>query len=164
MKNLKKNLFGVLTALLLSTSSFAFEHKDIGSFKTLSNFNTVEEFEEYIRIYEQECLDNGYGGTGSIPCFVSYELWDKELNIYYEKLMSKLNPNEKELLKNSQRKWIESRDLTIKFNSKMLDKVYTEEGTMYLLVRAGDADENMSKVIKERALYLKNWYDRLNIK
>ena len=47
---------------------------------------------------------------------------------------------------------------------EITDKIYTEEGTMYLLVRAGDADENMSKVIKERALHLKNWYDRLNIK
>ena len=32
------------------------------------------------------------------------------------------------------------------------------------LIVVGDADENMSKVIKERALYLKNWYDELNNK
>ena len=161
---LKIFILAILGNLVLSSTSFAFEQKTVEELKKLSDFKTVDEFVNYQNNYTQECLDNGYGGTGSIPCFVSYELWDKELNIYYEKLMSKLNPNEKELLKNSQRKWIESRDLTIKFNSKMLDKVYTEEGTMYLLVRAGDADENMSKVIKERALYLKNWYDRLNIK
>lgn len=162
MKKLKKSFFILLTVITFSTSSFAFEYKDIDSFKTLSDFEKVEEFETYYKIYTTECLDNGYGGTGSISCFVSSKLWDKELNIYYKKLMSKLNSNEKELLKKSQKKWLESRDLTIEFNTKLLDKIYTEEGTMYLLISAGDADSLISPIIRERALTLKRWYDLQN--
>lgn len=156
---IKKFTFAILCVMILSLNLFAFEHKDINSFKALNDFNTIEEFEKYYNSYIQECLDNGYGGTGSIPCFVSYELWDKELNFYYKKLLTKLNPNEKELLKKSQRKWVESRDLSIQFNSSLLDKTYLEEGTMYLLMRAGDADSLISPIVKERALTLKRWYD-----
>lgn len=155
-----RNLALVLLSLAsISINSFAFENKEINSFKTLNDFKTVEEFEKYYQSYTKECLDNGFGGTGSIPCFVSYELWDKELNSYYKKLISKLDAKEKESLKKSQRKWIESRDLSIDFNSNVLDKVYTEEGTMYMLMRAGDADSLIFPIIKERALTLKRWYE-----
>lgn len=159
---MKKNVFTV--GMLISLNLFAFENKDIDSFLKLESFETVEKFESYINKYTQECLDNGFGGTGSIPCFVSYELWDKELNIYYRKLMSKLTAKEKELLKESQKKWLESRDKTIEFNSLMLDKNYDQEGTMFLLDRANVADSDISEIIKNRALYLKNWYDKLNNK
>ena len=157
---MKKIVFTL--GMLISLNLFAFENKDIDSFLKLESFETVEKFESYINKYTQECLDNGFGGTGSIPCFVSYELWDKELNIYYRKLMSKLTAKEKELLKESQKKWLESRDKTIEFNSLMLDKNYDQEGTMFLLDRANVANSDMSKIIKNRALYLKNWYDKLN--
>lgn len=159
---MKKIVFTV--GMLISLNLFAFENKDIDSFLKLESFETVEKFESYINKYTQECLDNGFGGTGSIPCFVSYELWDKELNIYYRKLMSKLTAKEKELLKESQKKWLESRDKTIEFNSLMLDKNYDQEGTMFLLDRANVADSDISEIIKNRALYLKNWYDKLNNK
>ena len=65
------------------------------------------------------------------------------------------------LLNQSQKKWLESRDLIIKFNSLILDKSYKEEGTMFLLMRAEDADYSMSLMIKERALMLKKWYERI---
>ncbi|AXX90006.1 hypothetical protein CKA55_03890 [Arcobacter suis] len=157
---MKKIVFTL--GMLISLNLFAFENKDIDTFLKLESFETVEKFESYINKYTQECLDNGFGGTGSIPCFVSYELWDKELNIYYRKLMSKLTAKEKELLKESQKKWLESRDKTIEFNSLMLDKNYDQEGTMFLLDRANVADSDISEIIKNRALYLKNWYDKLN--
>ena len=153
-----------ILGILISLNLFAFENKDIDSFLKLESFKTVEEFESYINKYTQECLDNGFGGTGSIPCFVSYEVWDKELNIYYRKLMSKLTAKEKELLKESQKKWLEFRDKTIEFNSLMLDRNYDQEGTMFLLARASVADSDISEIIKNRVLYLKNWYDKLNNK
>ncbi|MCG3669102.1 DUF1311 domain-containing protein [Aliarcobacter butzleri] len=153
-----------ILGILISLNLFAFENKDIDSFLKLESFKTVEEFESYINKYTQECLDNRFGGTGSIPCFVSYEVWDKELNIYYRKLMSKLTAKEKELLKESQKKWLEFRDKTIEFNSLMLDRNYDQEGTMFLLARASVADSDISEIIKNRVLYLKNWYDKLNNK
>ena len=87
---LRKIVIGILGLITLASNSLAFENKNIKSFKTLSEFKTTNEFEKYYNSYTQECLDNGFGGTGSIPCFVGYELWDKELNIYYKKLSSKL--------------------------------------------------------------------------
>ena len=78
--------------------------------------------------------------------------------------MSKLTAKEKELLKESQKKWLESRDKTIEFNSLMLDRNYDQQGTMFLSFRAGDADSVVSEIIKNRVLYLKNWYDELNNK
>lgn len=151
----------ILSLFLLSTNSFAFEHISINSFKNLNDFNSVQEFEKYYNSYIQECLDNGVAGRESIPCFVSYKLWDKELNIYYDKLLSKLTKDEKALLESSQKAWLKSRDLTREFDSGILDKIYNEEGTLNLLMRAGATDSSMSNVIKERALILKNWSESI---
>lgn len=154
----KKFLIILLSIITFSNVSFAFEHKEINSFKKLSDFKTVEEFEKYYNDYTKECLDKGFGGAGSIPCFVASELWDRELNIYYKKLYNKLEANEKILLKNSQKKWLETRDLTIELNSILLNK-NSGEGTMYLLMKAGDRDSIISPIIKQRALILKKWYE-----
>lgn len=154
---IKMLIFILLSLFIFSTNSSAFEQKNINSFKKLDDFNSVQEFEKYYHSYTQKCLDNGFGGTGSIPCFVAYKLWDKELNSYYNQLLSKLSTNEKELLVSSQKAWLKSRDFTIEFNSKLLDKIYDQEGTMYLLMREEDADSTMSNVIKERVLTLRRW-------
>jgi len=45
----------------------------------------------------------------------AYEMWDKELNKVYKKLMQQLNRTEKKLLKDSQRKWLVYRDAEFKF-------------------------------------------------
>ena len=156
---IKKITLAILGTITLSINSFAFENKDINSFKTLSEFKTVDEFENYFNSYTKECLDNGFGGRGSIPCFVSNKLWDKELNIYYKKLLTKLDSEKKELLKKLQRKWIETRDLTIELNYALLDEVYGDDGTMFALMSADDADSIMAPMIKQRALLLKKWYE-----
>ncbi len=158
--NIKKTAMTIFGTLALSVSSFAFEQKEVSELKKLSDFRSVEQFEKYYKDYTQTCLDNGYGGAGSIPCFVAYELWDRELNIYYKKLYNILNENQKKELKKSQLKWLESRDATLDFNAKMLDAIYNGmEGTMYSLMRAGDYNDFMYPVIKERALFLKSWFE-----
>jgi hypothetical protein len=86
-------------------------------------------------------------------------MWDRELNIYYSKLLKILGEKEKKLLKESQLAWIKERDATIAFNSRLLDKKYTEPGTIYVLMRPGDADKMMVPVVKQRALILKNWLE-----
>ncbi|MCT7486119.1 DUF1311 domain-containing protein [Aliarcobacter cryaerophilus] len=151
----------IFILLFFVHSLLAFEQKDVNDLKRLDNFTSIDEFEKYYESYIQKCLDSGYGGTGSIPCYSRYELWDRELNLNYLKLISKLNKMEIALLNQSQKKWLESRDLIIKFNSLILDKSYKEEGTMFLLMRAEDADYSMSLMIKERALMLKKWYERI---
>ncbi|QKF73929.1 LprI family protein (DUF1311 domain) [Aliarcobacter faecis] len=156
---IRKTILVIFGILVFCVSSFAFEQKDINDLKKLSDFETVEQFEVYYEDYTQTCLDNGYGGTDSIPCFITYELWDRELNIYYQKLYEILNENQKKELKKSQLKWLEARDLTINFNSIMLDNYYQDkEGTMYMLMRARDADDTIHHLVKERALFLKSWF------
>ena len=78
--------------------------------------NHVADFEERIKVYEYyisntaaSTLDfsKGYGEL--------YDALDKELNIAYSSLMSKLNEEEKQLLKSSQRRWIKYRDAEYEF-------------------------------------------------
>ena len=150
--------------LLLACSfsaSYAYDKKEITDFKELDSFKSVEQFEKYIEKYTQKCLDNSYGGTDGIPCFIGYEIWDRELNTYYNKLYSILEKNEKKKLKESQRSWLKTRDLSLEFSKTLLNKIYTESGTMYLLMRAGDADSMISAIIKQRALTLKIWLDSI---
>lgn len=158
MKTLNTSIFFIFLFLFPSISNgIDYKFKKIEEFKVLESFKTIEDFEKYYEKYTQECLDNTYGGTGGIPCFIGYEIWDRELNIYYKKLYTKLDNHGKKLLKDSQLAWVKERDLSIKLNSFLLDKVYTEPGTMFLLMRAGDADSMITPIIKQRTLVLKTW-------
>ena len=73
--------------------------------------------------------------------------------------MKILGEQEKNLLKESQLAWIKERDKTIDFNSLLLDKKYTTTGTMYVLMRARDADAVITLIVKQRALLLKKWLE-----
>jgi uncharacterized protein YecT (DUF1311 family) len=154
-----KSIPVLLSIALLSIvlSAEQYKYKDLKEFKTLDSFKSVEEFETYYERYVQDCLDNTYAGTMGIPCYVGYDLWDRELNKYYKKLHFKLNPKEKQILEESQRTWIKDRDLSIKLNSMMLDKEFVNEGTLYSLIRAGAADGAITPIIKQRALLLRSW-------
>ncbi len=156
-------LRGLIIISLLIPPCFAsaveYPYKKADDFETLESFKSVEKFEASYKHYIQQCLDNTYGGTGGIPCFVGYDLWDRELNIYYKRLMKVLGEKEKKLLKESQIAWIKEREKTINFNSAILDKKYPTTGTMYMLMRADDADEMITPIVKQRALLLKNWFE-----
>ena len=155
-------VFCLVVGLMIPSVTLAvdYKHKTIDYFKTLESFKSVDEFESYYGKYIHDCLDNTYGGTGGIPCLIGYELWDRELNIYYNRLMKVLGEKERELLKESQLAWIKERDYSIAFNFRLLDNKYEKEtGTMYQLMRAGDSDEMMTPVVKQRALLLKNWLE-----
>jgi uncharacterized protein YecT (DUF1311 family) len=155
-------IFCLVICLITPSITFAidYKYKKIDDFKTLESFKSVDEFESSYNKYVQECADNTGGGTGGIPCLTGYELWDRELNIYYSRLMKVLGEKEKELLKESQREWIKEREKSIDFNSSLLDKKYKDEtGTMYSLMRAGEADSMMTPIAKQRALLLKKWLE-----
>lgn len=156
-----KALRGFITISLIVVPCIAFAvdypYKNADDFKKLESFKSVEQFESNYKNYIQHCLDNTGGGTGGIPCFVGYELWDRELNIYYNKLMSILGEKGRNLLKESQRAWIKEKEKTIEFNSVLLDKKYTGMGTMYELMRASDVEETITPIVKNRALLLKKW-------
>jgi uncharacterized protein YecT (DUF1311 family) len=155
----------IVSLFFLSTSTtyaVDFQYKKISSFKKLESFEDVDDFESSYEDYIQVCLDNTFGGSGGIPCFIGYEMWDRELNIYYEKLMKILGANEKKLLKDSQLIWIQEREKSVTVNSAFLDRKYSKSGTMYQLMRAQTADSMVTPIVKQRALLLKDWYDFLS--
>jgi uncharacterized protein YecT (DUF1311 family) len=159
-----RHLF-ILPVFLISTTLNAqdFKEKPISEFKELDQFDSVEAFEEYIDAYRQECLDASMGYSRGIQCFVGSELWDRELNTYYRLLQDELTDEQSELLRSAQQSWIETRDRTIQFNSSLLDQTYDQIGTMYVLMRAGDASRTMGPIIKQRALLLREWYLGLSV-
>lgn len=150
------SILRIVALVFLATPLAAYDYKTAKDFKTLEHFKSVEAFEASFAGYEQDCFDNTGGGTGGIPCAeLKYELWDRELNIYYGRLLAKLGPKERTLLKESQRRWVAVRDDTIALNSALLDRRYDTSGTMYQLMRAGDAARILTPMAKQRALMLK---------
>ncbi|WBU42656.1 MULTISPECIES: lysozyme inhibitor LprI family protein [Marinobacter] len=141
-----------------SAESTEFQTKEIHKFAFLEDFETVEAFQEYIDEYVQSCIDSTSINTKTIPCFVSYELWDRELNKYYQQLQDQFTRDERALLLESQRLWIKDRDRTMELNSSLLDWRYEGvRGTMFNAMRAGDADESLAPMVRQRALLLKRW-------
>jgi uncharacterized protein YecT (DUF1311 family) len=134
----------------------------IADIAPLTDYASVLEFEADLQVHIQECLDKSFGGSGAISCFISREVWDRELNFYYQQLKSQLNKKEQDLLYKSQISWIKERDKTVDFNSALLDKNYPEMGTMYQAMRAGEADRTITPIIKSRVLYLKYWAEKLS--
>lgn len=150
-------LFLATSQTVLAQTGFAY--KSAKDFKTLEHFSSVEGFEASFTGYVQDCLDNTGGGTGGIRCTaLEYELWDRELNLHYGRLLNKLKPKEKALLQANQRQWIAYRDNAIALNSSLLDRRYDTAGTMYQLMRAGDAARIVTPMVKQRALMLKAMY------
>lgn len=160
---MKKVIKTIVFILLFQINSLSYavdyKYKSVKYFKVLSSFKSIKEFEDNYGVYIQHCLDNTFGGTGGIPCYIGYNMWDRELNIYYKKLYSSLSKKAKSILKKSQKFWLKKRDLSIESNSRLLDKKYTEPGTIYLLIRAGDADSAITPIIKQRALFLKKQFE-----
>lgn len=150
-------LFLLGTAPALFGQGDGFAYKTVKDFKTLETFPTVEAFENSFAGYVQDCLDNTGGGTGGIPCeAITYDLWDRELNVYYVRLLKALKPAEQTLLKENQKQWLAFRDKAITLNSSLLDRRYDTQGTMFQLMRAGDATRILAPLVKQRALMLRD--------
>jgi uncharacterized protein YecT (DUF1311 family) len=85
------------------------------------------------------------------------EKWDAEMNKYYKLLMSILDKKSKEILKTSQKAWVEYRDKEF----KNIQNIYTQlQGTMYIPMESQDKTE----IVKSRALELKAYYELLKNK
>lgn len=137
------------------TYAVNYDYKEVKDFPPLSSFKSVKEFENNYEKYIQDCLDNTYYGTGGIPCLISQDMWDRELNIYYKQLYAKLNSKDQQTLKQSQMAWLKFRDNNNEFISLLVGKKYTEQGSMYLLRRAGEENSMITPIVKQRALELK---------
>ena len=128
-----------LLLLVCPLAAAGYPYKTVKDFRTLEHSKDVQAFEAAYEEYEHDCLDNTGGGTGGIPCET----------LEYEK----------KLLEESQHQWIEVRDGAIRINRTLLDRRYDTDGTMYLLMRSGDASRILTPIVKERALTLKAMWE-----
>lgn len=84
--------------------------------------------------------------------------YDKLLNKYYQLLLKKLNDSDKEILKLSQRNWIQYRNSERKLNSEIAKDEYSGGGTMQrIFVASGYAE-----ITKKRVIELYNYLTRFN--
>lgn len=80
------------------------------------------------------------------------EMWDKELNVVYKKLMSKLSKSDGDVLRESQRNWIKFRDSEGKVISQL---IATMQGTMWQMT----ADSMWMNLTRDRTLRLRDYYN-----
>ena len=108
-----------------------------------------------IDVWLEKCIEKDSSTAGMIKCSgKAYEMWDKEMNKVYQELMKKLSPEEKELLKESQKQWLKFRDSEFRF----LDKFFEGYGTILPVLKAG---EKIS-IIKERTKRLDSYLFYIN--
>jgi len=92
----------LLVLSFISCSSFAIDNPDAP--------DRIAEFESRIQVYENK-IDNATSTLEFVDDYYAYEqALDKELNIAYKLLSSKLDATSKALLKKSQIQWIKYRD------------------------------------------------------
>ena len=101
----------------------------------------------------EDCMEKDWSTAGMANCtYKAEQMWDKELNRNYRALMQKLPQADREVLRSAQKKWLEFRDNEF----KLIDSIYAKlQGTMYIPMRASEAEE----IVKKRALELANYLD-----
>lgn len=103
--------------------------------------------------YEEACCAKNSTTAGMLQCTINANImWNKELNKYYNLLMHKLSPTEKQDLKSAQLAWLNFRDKEY----KNIDNVYNKiQGSMYINISAG----SKRNIVKQRAWQLKDYYE-----
>lgn len=105
----------------------------------------------------ETCLKENVSTPGIKECFGNAQvLWDKELNKYYQLLLSKLDSTGQATLKLSQRQWIIFRDNEIKF---LLETYGRKDGQMWDIMIA----ERAHQLIRQRAVDLMNYYETFDV-
>lgn len=108
-----------------------------------------------IRLEECLSIDSNYTTYGMMRCeAIARDEWDKEMNKYYNLLITELSEEDVDRLRASQRQWLKFRDKEVDFSSQMY---YGMEGTMWRVVAASSHTD----IIKTRALELKSYYEML---
>lgn len=139
-----------------------FSFRSVESFQPSTSYKTIQAFEQQITDYEQACLGNYAGSSGGVHCLVAQELWDKELNLYYQKLLTQLDDRKdkqaKAKLIKSQRTWLTMVNQSKDFHNELLNQKYNGyDGSMYLYMQAYETYNTTLAMTKARALLLKKW-------
>lgn len=85
--------------------------------------------------------------------------YDRLLNKYYLLLLKKLDASDKEILKQSQRNWIQYRDSERKFNNILAKDQYSGGGTIQNVIVASEYVEITRKRVIEIFHYLTRFYE-----
>ncbi|WP_439882454.1 lysozyme inhibitor LprI family protein [Pontibacter sp. MBLB2868] len=103
------------------------------------------------------CLDTKENQTTAGMCDCTYEAldkWDKQLNVVYKALSSKLNTTAKTKLVEAQRQWVKFKEKEV----ELIDATYgSADGTMWRIVRAS----KVLQLTKERAVELESLLETL---
>lgn len=103
-----------------------------------------------------DCLKDNITTVGMSDCFANaQDLWDKELNKYYQLLLTKLDATGRKKLKETQKQWIIFRDQEIKFISEAYGN---RDGTMWIIIVA----DKINQLIRQRAVDLISYYETLS--
>lgn len=94
------------------------------------------------------CLDKAMTTAAMLECMnQEYQRLDEELNRVYADMMSRLNPDQRDALRQAQRAWLVFRDAEFRAQDALYD---TLDGTMYLPLRIG----HRSAIVRDRVKQL----------
>jgi uncharacterized protein YecT (DUF1311 family) len=105
-------------------------------------------------------IEIDYSTSGMVQAIYDAEVeYDKLLNKYYQLLVKKLNDADKEILKQSQRNWIQFRDSERNFNNEISKDEYSGGGTMQRIIVSSGYLEITKKRVFELYSYLTRFYE-----
>jgi|GEM_PF-621728 len=130
-----------------------FTHKKLLEIKR--NDNEVNQIDVELK----KCLNlrENYTTAGMVKCTnLAIKKWDEELNVKYQELLGLMTEDQKIILKESQRKWIEFRDKEI----DLINRFYSDlQGTMWIPISAMKQVE----LIKSRVLIIEDYISTLTL-
>ena len=113
--------------------------------------------------YESGCIKKNPTSAGMSKCSSQvYAMWDKELNVVYSKLLRSLKSKEnKSILFNAQKEWIQYRDKNLKLETAVGLEAERNSGGghMYRTITSG----NKIQILKNRVLELQAMLDSLEM-
>ncbi|MFP5471437.1 MAG: lysozyme inhibitor LprI family protein [Bacteroidia bacterium] len=121
------------------------------------NFAYSQDKKHTIDIELEHCLslDSNMTTSDMMNCaIITRDAWEKEMNKYFELLLSILTSEQQNQLNLSQQKWIEFKEEEFELSNKIYNEI---EGTMWRLV----AIDNQSNIFKKRAIELISYYENL---
>ncbi len=108
-----------------------------------------------IDVQLQQCLDSSQNETtyGMSQCMVkARDAWDKQLNKYYNLLMTLLSKDDKEKLRTSQRNWLVFRNSENTFSVSLYTNI---KGTMWGIAKV----QREIDLLKHRTSELQGYYN-----
>jgi len=98
------------------------------------------------------CLDKAMTTAAMVACMnQEYQRLDEELNRVYADLMSRLNPDQRDALRQAQRAWLVFREAEFRAQDALYD---TLDGTMYLPLRVS----HRSAIVRDRVNQLRSLF------